>query len=89
MLLCFLKNTELQKDPVGRARFLRMVQGRGSSGLVTAIGDTSSCPGLLGAFLAFRGEALVCQFLASPACDSQQRKLAEEGHTPSPVLAWW
>lgn len=89
MLLCFLKGTEIQKDPVGGIRFFCMVQDRDSSGLVTATGHISSCPRLLGTFVAFGGKALVCQFLASPTSDCQQRKLAEEGHTPSPVLAWW
>lgn len=87
LLLSLFKGTENQKDPVGGTRFFCMVQGRDNSGLVT--GPISPCPRLLGTFLAFGGKALVCQFLAGPASESQQRKLAEEGHTPSPVLAWW
>lgn len=87
MLLCLFKGTENQKDPVRGTRFFCMVQGRDSAGLVT--GPISPCPRLLGTFLAFGGKASVCQFLAGPASESQQRKLAEEGHTPSPVLAWW
>lgn len=54
-----------------------------------AIGRTSLSPRCLGTFLAFGEKTLVCQFLASLASEPQQRKLAEEGHTPSPVLAWW
>lgn len=88
-LLCFFKGTESQKDPVGRTRFFCVVQGRNNSGLVTATGHISPCPRLLGTFVALGGEALVCQFLGSPASECQQRKLAAEGHTPSPVLAWW